>query len=186
MSVQDEQLQNEETLECTPSAEPMQDAAEETVAEVVDFTQEWQAALDEAQAKATEYYAMAQRIQAEFENYKKRNSAIAAQSYEDGTINAIKAFLPVLDNFDRALESGAEATPFYQGMENVHKQMLDVLDRLNIEEIPTQGLFDPQLHEAVLRDESEGTSGEVSKVFQKGYRVKGGRIIRFAMVSVFA
>ncbi len=127
----------------------------------------------------------AQRIQAEFANFRKRNQSIRSESIDDGVRETIKALLPVLDNFDRAL-SNSDGTPFAEGMEKINKQLIACLNKCGMEEVEAEGAFDPNLHEAVMQDtESEAESGTITAVLQKGYRVKG-KIIRHTMVKVKA
>ena len=93
--------------------------------------------------------------------------------------------LPVLDNFDRALgNSAAVDAAWLAGIQLVHKQLMDTLAKLGLEEIDASGKFDPELHNAVMQDEAEDVeSGMITEVFQKGYKVKN-RIIRHSMVKV--
>ena len=125
----------------------------------------------------------AQRIQAEFSNFRKRNASIRADSIDDGIRETIKGLLPVLDNFERAL-ANSDGSPFAKGIEQIYKQLLEILKKSGLEEAEAEGKFNPDLHEAVMQDdESDCESGTITAVLQKGYRVKG-RIIRFPMVKV--
>ncbi len=125
----------------------------------------------------------AQRIQAEFNNYRKRNASLRTDSLDEGARETIKAMLPVLDNFDRAM-AAADESAFAKGIEQIRKQFIETLQKSGLEEIPAEGSFDPNLHDAVIRDdEGEGESGTITAVLQKGYMVKG-RIIRHTMVKV--
>ncbi len=125
----------------------------------------------------------AQRIQAEFNNYRKRNASLRTDSLDEGARETIKAMLPVLDNFDRAM-AAADESAFAKGIEQIRKQYIETLQKSGLEEIPAEGSFDPNLHDAVIRDdEGEGESGTITAVLQKGYMVKG-RIIRHTMVKV--
>lgn len=127
----------------------------------------------------------AQRIQAEFSNFRKRNASVRAESMDDGVRETIKALLPVLDNFDRAL-ANSDGSAFAKGMEQINKQLFDCLAKCGMELVEAEGQFDPNLHEAVMQDtESEAESGTITAVLQKGYRVKG-KIIRHTMVKVKA
>lgn len=127
----------------------------------------------------------AQRIQAEFNNYRKRNASLRTDSIDDGMRDVIRALLPVLDNFERALANSDDSS-FAKGTEQIHKQLIEVLTKFGLEEIPAEGIFDPNLHDAVIRDEEgEGESGTITSVLQKGYTVKG-KIIRHTMVKVRA
>lgn len=125
----------------------------------------------------------AQRIQAEFANFRKRNASIRSESMDDGAREVIKAILPVLDNFERAFANDDDS-PFAKGIEQIYKQLLSCLGKCGMEEIEAEGQFDPNLHEAVMQDnESEAESGTITAVLQKGFRVKG-KIIRHTMVKV--
>ncbi len=127
-----------------------------------------------------------QRLQADFDNYRKRNTSIATDSMEEGERNLMKALLPVLDNFDRAVAAAPEGadTAWMDGVKLVSKQLYEVLQKAGLEEIAAEGQFDPELHEAVMQEEAEDReSGEITAVFQKGYKVKN-RIIRHSMVKV--
>ena len=139
--------------------------------------------LDKLQEDRDDAVKQAQRLQAEFENYRKRNAQISADSRDDGVREAVKNMLPVLDNFERALDNAPEDA-FAEGIRNIRKQFLDALSKCGAEEIEAEGKFDPNLHDAVMKDNQEGAeSGDITAVFQKGWRVKG-KIVRYAMVKV--
>lgn len=141
--------------------------------------------IDALQKEKDECVAMAQRLQADFDNYRKRNAAIRADSLEEGTRELIRSLLPVLDNFDRALENCENVDPgWVDGIKLVHKQLIGILQKNGLEEIPAEGAFNADLHEAVMQEEAEGReSGAILAVFQKGYKVKD-RIVRHSMVKV--
>lgn len=141
--------------------------------------------IDALQKEKDECVAMAQRLQADFDNYRKRNAAIRADSLEEGTRELIRSLLPVLDNFDRALENCENVDPgWVDGIKLVHKQLTGILEKNGLEEIPAEGAFNADLHEAVMQEEAEGReSGAILAVFQKGYKVKD-RIVRHSMVKV--
>ena len=141
--------------------------------------------IDALQKDKDETIAMAQRLQADFDNYRKRNATIRADSLDEGVRGLVKDLLPVLDNFDRALENSENVDPgWVDGVKLVHKQLLDILQKNGLEEIPAEGAFNADLHNAVMQEEAEGTeSGTILAVFQKGYKVKD-RIIRHSMVKV--
>ncbi len=145
--------------------------------------------LEEAKAKAAEYLAMAQRVQADFENYRKRNESVRADAYADGKKDVATVMLPVLDNLERAVDAAAASSDeaMKSGMELVLKQMTDVYQKLDVTPIDRLGeKFDPNLENAVLQGtEDEGEPGTVCQVLQKGYRM-GDRILRHAMVKVVA
>jgi len=128
------------------------------------------------------------RLQAEFENYRKRNAREQAEFREYAVADAVKTFLPILDNFDLALRSqksdGADPA-LRSGIELIRKQMDDVLSRLGVQVIPAQGsTFDPRVHEAIEMVESaDHADHEVIDELQRGYRLKE-RLLRPAMVRV--
>lgn len=132
-----------------------------------------------------ETVALLQRIQADFDNFRRRNASIRLDSYEEGKRDTVKALLPALDSLERALESIPEENASWrEGITMVHRQMLDSLKKLGLEEIETDCKFDPGKHEAVMREKVDGKdSDEIVVVLQKGYRM-GDRIIRHCMVKV--
>lgn len=149
---------------------------------------EWQQKLGEAEQKIEEYLNLAQRVQADFDNFRRRNSAVRAEAYEDGKRDTVKELLPVLDNIERALASaGEEESALKTGVEMVHRGLMETLKRMGVEAIDRLGEpFDPELENAVLQGgEDEGEPGTVCAVLQKGYRL-GNRVLRHAMVKVVA
>ncbi|MBQ8955146.1 MAG: nucleotide exchange factor GrpE [Clostridia bacterium] len=145
-------------------------------------------ALEKAEKQRDEYLAMAQRAQADYQNFKRRNSATRTEAYDDGVRETIAAMLPVIDNLERAIAAAeSENGALVSGVQMTLKQMLETLTRMGLEEVPALGeKFDPDIHNAVMRaPEGEGEPGQVLEVFQKGYRVKG-RMIRYAMVKIAA
>lgn len=174
-------------------AEVVQDTAEgkapetaDATAEVID-TAKLQSDLDKATAQADEYLKLAQRTKADFENFRRRNESVRADSYADGQRNVAAAMLPVLDNLERALQSAGEDSPLKSGIELTLKQMQDAFGKLNVTAIDRLGeKFDPNLENAVLQGSpEEGEPGTVCQVLQKGYQM-GGFVLRHAMVKVVA
>ena len=141
--------------------------------------------LAEAVRKRDEFLDMAQRIQAEFDNFRKRNASARAEAFEDGTREMIKLILPVVDNLERALEASSEDEKLKEGVSMTLKQLLGVLEKRGVTVISRQGeKFDPRLENAVMQaDRSAGEPGTVSQVLQKGYRM-GDYVLRHAMVQV--
>jgi molecular chaperone GrpE len=145
--------------------------------------------LAEAEAKQDEYLRMAQRVQADFENYKRRNRNTIAETYQTATVEVVEAFLPVLDNLDRALEAVPAKDvdeSLFKGIDLVRRQFLDTLAKLGVEEIEALGKpFDPEYHNAVGQVDAEEGQDEntVAMVHQKGYKI-GERVIRYSMVHV--
>lgn len=141
--------------------------------------------IEALQKEKDETVQLMQRIQADFDNFRRRNASIRKESYEEGKRDTIREILPALDSFERAEESASGADKGYvEGLRLVRRQMLDALKKLGLEEVEACGQFDPNLHEAVLREKDEkAESGQVLQVLQKGYRV-GDKIIRHCMVKV--
>jgi molecular chaperone GrpE len=128
------------------------------------------------------------RLAADFQNYKKRTEKERFERYTEGKKDFAADLLPVLDNFERAIgQDAVEGTDvkFLEGMEMIYNQLIDVLAKNGIDEIPALGEeFDPNLHHAVQQIASEEyESGKVASVLQKGYKL-GEKIIRPAMVIV--
>ena len=132
-----------------------------------------------------ETVVLLQRIQADFDNFRRRNASIRLDSYEEGKRDTVKELLPALDSLERALDSIPEEGALWRdGIVLVQRQMMDALKKLGLEEIESDCKFDPTKHEAVMREKTEGKeSGEIVVVFQKGYRM-GDKIIRHCMVKV--
>lgn len=150
--------------------------------------QEMEQRLAEALAKCEEYISLAQRVQADFDNFRRRNNAVRAEAYEEGKRDTVEKLLPVLDNIERALAAAQdEESPLRSGVELVHKGLWETMQHLGVEVIDRQGeVFDPELENAVLQGcEDEGEPGTVCAVLQKGYKV-GSRVVRHAMVKVVA
>jgi molecular chaperone GrpE len=124
------------------------------------------------------------RLQAEFDNFRKRQ-AKENQDYRDYALNnAILGLLPIVDSFDRALQAN-EGPEFRKGVELINRQFHDALTKLGVEPISAAGQpFDPNLHQAVQTVQSEDVpENHVVDEFQRGYRLKG-RLLRPAMVTV--
>jgi molecular chaperone GrpE len=140
-------------------------------------------------AQRDEYLALAQRTQADFENYRKRVAREAASALERGTAALAKELLPALDNLDRALEAAAKDDPLLDGVRLVRAELSAALARTGIQSFSPAGEpFDPSFHEAVATSEqpADGApSGAVVEVYQPGYRL-GETIIRPARVVVAA
>ena len=138
-------------------------------------------------AERDEYLALAQRTQADFENYRKRVARDAAQAQDRGVTKLAKELLPALDNLDRAIEAAEAEDPLLEGVRLVRSELGAALARLGIEAFAPLGeRFDPNLHEAVAQQPVEGAaSGTVAEVFQNGYRM-GESIVRPARVLVAA
>jgi molecular chaperone GrpE len=146
--------------------------------------------LDELASVATErdeYLALAQRTQADFENYRKRVARESAGALQRGVAKLAKELLPALDNLDRALDAAAQDDPLLDGVRLVRAELSAGLGRAGIESFGAVGdTFDPVEHEAMAQQPVEGApSGSVVEVYQPGYRL-GASVIRPARVLVAA
>ena len=128
------------------------------------------------------------RVQAEYDNFRKRTQREKEASLKYKSQDVIEEILPVMDNFERALQVEAhdEASKnIIQGIEMIYRQLHTVLENQGVTEIKTVGeAFDPNLHQAIAQVDEEGfESGQVTETLQKGYQLKD-RVIRPAMVKV--
>jgi molecular chaperone GrpE len=126
------------------------------------------------------------RMQADFENARKR-AAREQQDFRDYALaDAIKALLPTLDSFERALESSAnDRSELRSGVELIYKQLQDALMKLGLRPIPAKGEpFDPRLHEAIeMVETTDVPDHQILEELQRGYKLKD-RLLRPAMVRV--
>lgn len=176
----------EEKMDAAPAGEAPETDNEEAVPEAapVDPAQK---ALEDANAKADEYLALAQRVQADFENFRRRNENVRTDAYADGRKDTAALMLPVLDNLERAVEAaaGSPDEALRNGVEMVLKQMTDAYGKLDVKPISRLGeKFDPNLENAIMQGtEEDGEPGTVCQVLQKGYLI-GDKVLRHAMVKV--
>ena len=171
----DEEVQPEEKNE-----------AEESISSSLEerFKEEIAKAMQEAQENKDRWM----RAQAEFQNYKKRTARELMESQQKGSLDALMKFLPIMDDFERAMENIPEDlqdNPWFGGISLLQGKFKKLLEEYDVEEvIPTGELFDPNLHQAIGMDESdEVESGHVTATLQKGY-INGERILRPALVRV--
>jgi molecular chaperone GrpE len=126
------------------------------------------------------------RQAAEFDNYRKRVDRERKDSAQFAAIDFVEELLPVIDDFERALQIEApDAGPYRQGLEIIHRALMDMLRKRGVTPIEAVGTtFDPQVHQAVAYEEApDRRDGEVMEQFTRGYRL-GDKLIRPAMVKV--
>jgi len=126
------------------------------------------------------------RLQAEFENARKRAAREQQEFREYAMADGLKALLPILDSFERAMQSGSQETSeFHSGVELIYKQLLDTLGKLGLRRIPAKGeQFDPHVHQAIeMVDTNQAPDHQVLEELQHGYKLKD-RLLRPAMVRV--
>ncbi len=137
--------------------------------------------LDEKESLSEKYLNTARRIQAEFENYKKRMKKEKERMVERANQEIISDFLDILDDFERALESECSQEEFREGIHGVKSNLQKLLKSYGLKEIPCDCRFNPEYHEAL--SVVEGENGQISKVFQRGYFL-GDDVLRCAKVEV--
>ena len=133
-----------------------------------------------------EYLGLAQRTQADFENYRKRAAKDAAAAGQRAKSGIVSELLPVVDNLERALDSAAEGEAHLaDGVRLVHSELIAVLGRNGVEQFDPAGQkFDPSLHEALsVREQDGADAGVVLEVVEKGYSLNG-TVLRPARVVV--
>ena len=173
-------------------AEQAQPDGEPEAAEVPQADEEGQVQRDLAELaakaeKADEYLALAQRTQADFENYRKRAARDASLAQERGVAKLVKELLPAIDNLDRALKAATEEhhQQIAEGIKLVHTDLLSALQRVGVEPFSPDGEpFDPQFHEAVAQQPVDGAeAGTIVEVYSAGYTY-GEDVLRPAKVVV--
>lgn len=138
---------------------------------------------DELKKKADEYKDALQRLQADFENYKKRCDREKASLRKYANAELIKSLLPTLDSFELALKNNGDHEKFVKGVEMIYAQLYSMLEELGLKKIGAEGMqFDPYAHEALLQVESE-KDGIVLEELQKGYMFDDA-VIRHSKVKV--
>lgn len=124
------------------------------------------------------------RNSAEYENYRKRTSKEKEGIYTDACEDVLKNIFPVLDNLERAAVTEGSMEDLKKGIEMTLRQFKDALDKLQVEEISTNGEFDPNLHNAVMHiEDTSFGKNSITEVFQKGYK-KANKVLRYSMVKV--
>lgn len=124
------------------------------------------------------------RINAEYENYRKRTDKEKERIYTDACEDVLTKMLPVLDNLERAVAVDGTVDDLKKGVEMTIRQFQDALEKLQVEEIDATGQFDPNLHQPLMHAEDENYGqNEIAEVFQKGYK-RGDKVIRHTMVKV--
>ena len=163
----------------TPTEEQTEVPAEKT--ELEKLSEE----LEALQKAKDELYDKYLRTLAEYDNFRKRSQREKDAIYGDATIDAVKKLLPVLDNFERALNYECKDEEFKKGIALIQNTLVEVFDSLGVKEIPAMDAqFDPNLHEAVMHiDNPAYEENIVTDVYRKGYML-GDKVIRHTMVVV--
>jgi molecular chaperone GrpE len=150
-------------------------------------TENLTAKLEEKTREANDHFDKWLRLRAEFENYKKRMQKEKADALKFGNESVLKAVLPILDNLNRAIDHGKEVSevgPLLEGVEMIRNELLNTLERFGVKPIAAMGeAFDPEKHEAIAQEESEGEPNRVVAEVQRGYSYHE-RLLRPAKVVV--
>ncbi len=184
----DREVNQTPTEETVPPSAAEQEAAETSDAGEKAEESEAAAALEEQLkvllAEKDEMGARLLRLQADFDNFRRRSSKDSEDAIHRAAAQLIGEFLPVLDNFERAWNVMSDG-PDKDGVGLIGKQFLSVLQNAGLQEIQAEGAdFDPKLHQAVSQaDAGPEQKGKVTMVLQKGYLLKD-RLLRAAMVQV--
>jgi molecular chaperone GrpE len=187
--------EQDETAESAGGEGPANEAERVVDGEAAPAAAEPEDELGVAKRERGEYLALAQRTQADFENYRKRAARDAAAAGERAKSGLVRELLPVVDNLERALdaatagergdEGGAPSEHLADGVRLVHSELVAVLARNGVEGFDPRGeKFDPEFHEALsMRSEAGAEPGTVLDVVEKGYRLNGA-VLRPARVVV--
>ena len=145
----------------------------------------WEKCVDDREVMITELTETAKRVQADFENYKKRVDKEKQAFVENANADLLKKLLNIIDNFELALKNEQNPGDFAKGIELIYAQMRELLTQEGVKEIDTEGKqFDPYLHEAMITGSDDTKKdGEILEEFQKGYTIKN-TVLRHSKVKV--
>lgn len=141
--------------------------------------------IEEKDQKIDDYYSQMQRLQADFENYKKRTDKNMEEYMKYANEGLILKIIDIYEDLERALKSDEKGENLKEGVELIYKNLKDVLEKHGLTEIPAEGeKFDPFKHEALMTENHEDyESGVVTEELAKGYTLKD-KVIKCAMVKV--
>jgi molecular chaperone GrpE len=164
-------------------------AAEDAAAPAAESPKEAAAALDpweELEAEAAKWKEISLRTAAEMDNLRKRTTREREDAIRYANQRLLEDLIPVIDNFEMGMQAAAQDTKsmIYIGMDMVRRQLNEFLSGQGVEEIPTGGTFDPNLHDAVAQEEcGNGEEGRILRVTRRGFRLRD-RLLRPASVVV--
>lgn len=170
------------------NAEEVKEEVQEETAETTETSEETEAKADPKDEQIAELQNRMLRLQADFDNYRRRTNTEKEQLSTFVTANVVSKFLKVLDNFERAEASVAKTKDIegvIEGMKHIRRQFEDTFKELNVVEIEAEGQkFDPNFHEAVMRSSNPELEDEtIDMVFEKGYKIYD-KVIRHSKVRV--
>jgi len=167
----------------TQTAEVVEDTAPETpAAEEAPALDPW----EELEADVAKWKELSLRTAAEMENLRKRTTREREDAIRYANQRLLEELLPVIDNFEMGMQAASEDTTsmIYIGMDMVRKQLDEFLSAQGVEEISTDGLFDPNLHDAVSQEDCDaGEEGRILRVTRRGFKLRD-RLLRPASVIV--
>jgi molecular chaperone GrpE len=177
--------ESELTLSPEASAAIAEAAAQEADPEAVEDEPVSRAEFDQLMAERDQLLDRLARLQAEFENARKRTEREQAANRDYAVGNVVEKFLPVLDHFELALKASGSADQLRSGVELIVKQMEDVLRQLNVTPIPAEGEeFDPRLHEALgTIERNDLPDHHVAEEIRRGYKLRD-RLLRPSLVRI--
>lgn len=179
----DQEQNTESVKECAEEAKSSKKAekAEKLKVQLAEAEERAKKAEAELAAQTDKYL----RVAAEYDNYRKRSQKEREALYTEAFADAITAFLPVIDNVERAVEFATDESELANGVLMLAKQLKNTLEKMKIEEIASTGeQFDPAVHSAIFHEEDEQQpENTVTETLQKGYRL-GEKVIRHALVKV--
>lgn len=181
---------NEQEIDETTVSAASEDSEQPDMADTADTSREEEllAQIEQLKAEKEELHNKYLRAQADLQNFRVRVNREKEQLLQYSSQRAIEALLPVVDNFERAIEASQDAQDpgaLKEGIEMVFRQLQQVLEQEGVSAVPGVGEpFDPNMHQAVMQEaSSEHESGIIIEEFQKGYKLKD-RVIRPSMVKV--
>lgn len=154
---------------------------EETVAELAEDAVEL-TPLEQAELKASDYLDMAKRIQADFDNHRKRTQKEAEDFRRFANESLVSELLCIVDDLERAVGMECADKEFHGGVKGIYINLMKILEAKGLKVISTENKFDPSIHEALCTCEGE-ENGKILEVYQKGYYL-GPRVLRHSKVLV--
>lgn len=194
-----EEVKSEETLEKAEQSQPIENSGNDNIEDSEEesnskkekskfFKKDKKEKKDPKDEKIEELNDRLIRTMAEFDNFRKRSEKEKSQMFEMGAKDIIEKILPVVDNFERGLDTVTEEekeNAFVQGIEKIYKQFIGTLEDMGVKSIEAVGKeFDPNLHNAVMHvEDEEQEENIITDEFQKGYMYKD-LVVRHSMVKV--
>lgn len=183
INIEDEQLVAGEDCADTCTIDENLDETQDISGEAMEFDY-YKQQLESERQNLEMYKNMAFQLQADFDNYRKRNANITKESKQEGVFTAVNAMLPAYDALVEGLKMITDEN-VKKGLEMVERVFLQSLAELNITPIKSVGeQFDPKYHNAIMSEESEEESGTVLAEFNKGFITNDGTVVRVATVKV--